>query len=372
MNSMPELRLTDISVRALKSAPKPIAYWDTITPGFCVFVGVRRKTFCVVRGRQRQRVTIGHYPDVSVADARGEAKKLLAAVNDAPRMVRKTFKEARDEFLAEHYADKGADTKYQVKRSLERHFKALEALDLADIEDKAIRRCLDKLKDRPSARLHAFRYLRTFFNWCARAPRRYVTISPLQGYETPGSDRRGTRILSDEEIVAIWETANSPRTAIFRAMLLLGTRNTETCKLEREWLVDGVLTIPGEHTKNGRDHAIPLTPLAEHILSQALGTNQHYFAGRWDEGHITPGALGKLKREVMEASDTADWQLRDLRRTFRSLAARVGVRREIAELLINHAPPILDDIYDRYSYVPEKREALLKIHGALLWLLARV
>lgn len=38
---------------------------------------------------------------------------------------------------------------------------------------------------------------------------------------------------------------------------------------------------------------------------------------------------------------------------------------------MNHAPSVLDDIYDRHSYLAEKREALLKIEAGLVWLLAR-
>ena len=39
---------------------------------------------------------------------------------------------------------------------------------------------------------------------------------------------------------------------------------------------------------------------------------------------------------------------------------RIGVDRDTAELLLNHAPSILDEIYDRYDRLPEKRDALLK------------
>jgi hypothetical protein len=36
------------------------------------------------------------------------------------------------------------------------------------------------------------------------------------------------------------------------------------------------------------------------------------------------------------------------------------VPREISEVLINHAPPVLDEIYDRYDRLDEKRDALKK------------
>jgi hypothetical protein len=52
-------------------------YLDENLPGFGIRVGKNRKTWIVMRGQIRQRVRIGHYPAMSLADARKEAKKLL-------------------------------------------------------------------------------------------------------------------------------------------------------------------------------------------------------------------------------------------------------------------------------------------------------
>jgi hypothetical protein len=72
----PKMRthFTDVTVQRLQ---KPGTYWDETTPGFGVRVGKNRKTWVIMRGQIRQRVRIGHYPSVSLADARKQAKKLL-------------------------------------------------------------------------------------------------------------------------------------------------------------------------------------------------------------------------------------------------------------------------------------------------------
>ena len=41
--------------------------------------GKRRKTFVVMTGKQRKRSTIGHYPQMSLQDARRRARHLLLA-----------------------------------------------------------------------------------------------------------------------------------------------------------------------------------------------------------------------------------------------------------------------------------------------------
>ncbi|WP_428150933.1 tyrosine-type recombinase/integrase [Brevundimonas sp.] len=350
--------LTEISVRALKGGDAYKTYWDS-TPGFGVRVGKRAKTFVVVRGKTRERISLGRVGEISLADARAEAKRLLATAPE-PKVIRKTFAEARALFVEEHYRDKGAGTKYQVKIVLEKHAASLDDLQLPAITDTHIKKALDAVADRPSTQLHLYRYLRVFFRWVARPPRRYITRSPMEGYDPPGRDRRGTRILSDDELRAVWNACDTPRTAIFRILILWGSRNTETSLLGRVWKVDDVLTIPGSVTKNNRDHSIPVLPLAEATLKTAWGSNEHYFAGRFGDGHLSPTSLGKMHEEVLEASGTKDWQIRDLRRTFRSNMARLGVSREVCEVLINHAPPVLDDIYDRYDRLPEKRTALAK------------
>jgi site-specific recombinase XerD len=368
---VPNLHLTDLAIRALKGSGQYVTYWDDTTPGFGIRVGMRAKTWTVMRGRNRERVTIGRYPDLSLADARTEAKRLLSTSPEA-KAASKTFKEARTTFLDENYRDGSARTKYQVTRSLERHFKALEPMQLADITDGDVKKALDKISNRPSEQLHAFRYVRAFFNWCTRPPRRYIKHSPMAGYEPPSTDKRGSRVLSDDELKAVWNAASGPRLALIRLMILWGTRNEETTVLARSWLLDDVLTIPGANTKNGRDHAIPVLPKAQEVIDEYLkGNADHLFPGRWGDGHIHHGALGKLKGELMKASGTKGWQLRDLRRTFRSNMARLGVPRDVCEVLINHAPPVLDEIYDRYDRLPEKRDALARYEAFLQTLLAQ-
>jgi hypothetical protein len=50
--------------------------------------------------------------------------------------------------------------------------------------------------------------------------------------------------------------------------------------------------------------------------------------------------------------------------------ARLRVPRDVCEALINHAPPVLDEIYDRYDRLEEKRDALRRYEHFMVWLLA--
>jgi len=99
----------------------------------------------------------------------------------------------------------------------------------------------------------------------------------------------------------------------------------------------------------------------------------YFFPERWARStHFHEGSWGKPKTGLEKNSGVADWQIRDLRRTFRSTMARLSVPRDLAEVLINHAPPVLDEIYDRYDRLEEKRAALQRYEAHLQLLIKTV
>ncbi len=365
------LHLTDASVRSLKPTTKQEKHWDTKTRGFGIRVNGHTKTWIVMYGVKRTLKTLGRYPDVTLAAARQQALTYLATKPEV--IVSPKFEPTIKLFLDEHYADKAPRWKLQVTRLLG-HFTAFNALSVADITDQQVAAELTKLTDTPSEKLHAFRAIRTFFRWCVRPPRRYLTRNPLEGYEPPGKDKKGTRMLSDTELVKVWNASTDRFGILIKLIMLWGTRGGETGRLQRPWLKDDVLTIPGEYTKNGRAHAIPILPLAKSLLESLPDEGIYYFPGKTPGTHLNDGSWGKLKKQLDERTGINEpWQVRDLRRTFRSNMPRLKVPRSICELLVNHASEdrtVLDEIYDKYDYLDEKREALLKHEQFIQQLLA--
>ena len=74
------MKLTDISVRALPPPTKgQKTHWDDTLQNFgCRVSQGGTKSFVVQHGADRRLITIGRYPVISLADARDEAKRLLA------------------------------------------------------------------------------------------------------------------------------------------------------------------------------------------------------------------------------------------------------------------------------------------------------
>ena len=71
-NSVPGL--TDLSVRNLPEG----LHLDARLPSFGIRVGKKRKTWIVIKGKNRTKISLGHYPAMSLADARRRAMAELS------------------------------------------------------------------------------------------------------------------------------------------------------------------------------------------------------------------------------------------------------------------------------------------------------
>jgi integrase len=143
--------------------------------------------------------------------------------------------------------------------------------------------------------------------------------------------------------------------------------------------------IPGSRTKNGREHLIPLSPLARATVidllellepeqpflfptrsrrggamqGNSLTQAMDYFSGR-----VAGELSDNLSRNAGEAMRT--WKLdpptpHDLRRTVETRLAELRVPKEIRDRVLNHIPSdVGSKHYNRHDYADEKRAALTR------------
>jgi hypothetical protein len=112
-----------------------------------------------------------------------------------------------------------------------------------------------------------FAALSSFFSWALK--RRRITVNPCVGVFKPPAPPARERVLSDAEIATFWQACDAvsvPFGAMFQILLLTGARLREVAGMRREELADGVWTIPGNRTKNGRALSLTLPPLALRII----------------------------------------------------------------------------------------------------------
>ena len=114
---MPRVLLTDLFIRKLKPTGQA-TYWDKNMPGFGIRSGKHRKTFTIMLGADRQRVTIGYYPAMSLAEAR---KKALILADTVRPTVSRDFAFALDSFVELHcQRNNKASTAKETERLLRR------------------------------------------------------------------------------------------------------------------------------------------------------------------------------------------------------------------------------------------------------------
>jgi len=142
----------------------------------------------ISRNTKKKKVTIGRYPEVTLAEAREAARTLLArSTLAAPKPKASiSFSDAVALFL-ESYAQQHHSGQWakEVARLLRTHCKSLNGRPLAEIETEDITRIADRLLDRPSEANHAFSVTRRFFNWAAE--RGYVESSPCIRLKMPSA-----------------------------------------------------------------------------------------------------------------------------------------------------------------------------------------
>jgi integrase len=264
---MATLQLTDAGVRALKFSQNQFRVWDTKTPGFGVLVGARGKSWICMYGAHRKLKVIGKYPDMPLADARKAAKALL--LEKSGKAPAKTFGEALDRYYELYLPTIRPSSAYNLKNLMERHYRKWERRDLDDVQPSAIVLYLDTLTDTPTERHKAFKELRAFYRWCVG--RQYVYTSPCASLDGPPQPKSRERVLTDDELRAIWRAAEGMGgnfSRIVRLLILTGARRGEIAKLRGEYIdrQKRLIHLPAEAVKNGRAHTIPYGDLAESIL----------------------------------------------------------------------------------------------------------
>jgi integrase len=202
-------------------------------------------------------------------------------------------------------------------------------------------------------------YLRRILNWHAARSDDYKTIIVRGLARTKAADLARDRILTDDELRSVWNAAkalNNGFGPLVRFILLTASRRDEAARMRRSEIDGDIWTIPASRNKSKRDVAIPLSGAAQAILDglPVIGDGGLVFTR---DGERAIGGFSKFKKKLDEVSSVTGWRLHDLRRTARSLMSRADVDADIAERCLGHVINGVRGVYDRYSFLKEKRTA---------------
>jgi integrase len=371
------------------------------------------------RSGKSNRIGLGPYPAVSLAKAREQARAMqgLVAAGQNPITAKRrarveapqrTFGALAERYMSEH-AERHKRTASADRRNLDLHIlpkwraRDYDELTRADLIE-LIEGLIGDGKQTLANRVHAL---------CSKIGSFAVDAGLLNGnpfarVAKRGVEHVGRRVLSDDEIPLFWRriilSPVSRRVGLAcRLALLTGTRAGEVAGMARSELAhlndaaQAAWVIPGDRTKNGRAHYVPLCALARETIRSALeligGDDEYVFSsprqkatngdspplGTAITGHALAVAMRRFANILeREAGAARTWREEpptphDLRRTLATRLSQLGVPKEDRDAVMNH---VRSDVgskhYDLYERAKEKRQALTLWDAAVREILKRV
>lgn len=389
--------LTEQAIKGL-SVPEGarVELSDTRCPGLRLRASTKSRAWYFVgqaAGSSRvARVRLGRWPAMSLAVARRRADETRASLADGALQVRSAANEITFQALADRYVEQAKRRKSSWKQ-----------------DEAFLKRATTTLGERRANSLTRSDFAELLHEVAATAPvsaNRMQTVlrtmmghavddglllaNPLAGArKIGGREKAKDRVLSDQELKVLWAALDDEEAPAaltirmaLRTILLTCARPGEVAGMRRAELsdLDGkapAWLLPGERTKNGRAHLLPLSGLAVDMIkiamqaTDAIGAGDFVFCSRYESAEpIARHSLSQATRRLCAHYKLAAFTPHDLRRTGATLARAEGAPRDAVQALLNHLPDDVTAVYDRYAMQAEKRDAAERLAQRLLRIVA--
>lgn len=381
--------LTDVQIRKWIKAGIPVTKTDGA--GLTFTLSAKGTAAWVLRyriGGKQKEITLGNYPDVTLAKAREQAAVKRVSVQqgvDVAQAKREqkialtaagTVKELCNEYF-ERTVKGRIKRPDLVKAMLDNDVvRVLGKMRIESVKPVDVDRLVLGVVKRGSP-IMANRVLtitKALFDFAIR--RQWITYNPASAFgrdDAGGKESARSRALTDAEITALIKAFDAegavfrPYALAVRLLLLTAVRKAEL--IEAAWaefdLDAGVWTIPKARIKTGdktgKDFTVPLTIAAVAWLNElkliGCGSDYVYPAKRrGDRTTLSPNTVNWALNQIEHGLE--HFTLHDLRRTARTHLSMLGVKPHVSERCLNHRLPGINDVYDTYDYLDERRAAL--------------
>ncbi len=405
--------LTDTHVRSLKPTGQRYEVPDAGLAGLALRITAKgAKTWSVtyrVRGAgetggdrvarlagDKRRLTLGDYPTVGLAKARAEAaevKRLARSGIDASAARRSAVDQGSEptvidlvnryvmDHLRRNRLRAGANAEKQLRLYIAKAWgsRPLASIVRGDLvgllEDVRVPRMIavhdgDRTEFRkrggPGAGAEVRKWTRAMFQFAVDAGLR--TDNPFIDVKNRDRQRRRDRVLTMEELAAVWDTAGAlsyPWGPYYRLILLTGDRRSEWARARWDWL-DAECTrleIPGTEYKTGKTQVVPLSQQARSVVRSLPKAGAGPFLFSSDGGAKPVSGFSKAKARldqllVCRGRNLDDWVVHDLRRSMATHMERIGIEPHVIEVCLGHVLKGVAATYRQYGYLPEKAAAL--------------
>jgi integrase len=283
----------------------------------------------------------------------------LTESRKAAALAENTLQSISQEYLKRRAGE--LRSKKQIQSALERLvYPKLGSRQIAEIRRSEISRLLEDIADEqgPVAADYVLSVVRRIMNWHASRSDDFRSPIVPGMAQTKPAERTRERILTDDELRAIWKAAeegSGPFGALLRFILLTACRRTEAAAMTHSEVVGSDWTIPAARYKTKRKITLPLSKAAQELLASIPRVKGVDFV--FTGGRVRLSGFGARKASFDEACGVTGWVIHDLRHTARSLMARAGVPSDHAERCLGHMITGVEGTYDRHDYLEHMRRA---------------
>ncbi|CAM5766487.1 MAG: tyrosine-type recombinase/integrase [Rhizobiales bacterium] len=339
------------------------------------------------RDQKRIKKKLGSYPAMPLSKAREVYNRDFAGMIQKGRSI-KIAGDTRPGTVADLFEAYVAALKEAGKPSWKEAEKGLNKIadtlgrnrPARDIEPEEITAIIRPIYERGKRSMadHVRSYIRSAYSWGLKsehdyrstAARRFrLVYNPAAGIPTEPKNV-GTRWLDEDEFLRLYRWLECPDTPVHppyaravRILLLTGQRVEEIARLHVDQWDAKERIIDWSKTKNGKPHAIPVPKIAADLIEE-IKPNEHgwFFPSAKDPSKpVSHGTLYSFMWRQREREVIPVVTNRDLRRTWKTLAGKAGLSKEIRDRIQNHT---LQDVsskhYDRWNYMAEKRAGMAK------------
>jgi integrase len=377
------MALTDAQIKGLK--PKPGMRYSRadgngllldITPG-----GVRSWVYRYRISGKREKVVVGHYPDVTLKAARDERAKLAVRVakGENPAQEKKleragltinpTLKEVGERYYTEQVLSRWKDPK-TIRRYLNNEiYPTLGEKKLKDINALDVQALVYRKRDngRVQAAMQLRNVIKQIFDYAIET--QLVTINPAVMVATRfiGKARQRSRVLSPKEIRLYLRTvyqSNIRRQFKLALHIILLTLARKSELLLARWkdvnLDAGEWLVPVENSKTAKPHIVYLSAQVVEMLRELkalAGESELVLPGRGSS--VRPFAKNALNKALEGLTfDMDPLTIHDLRRTGATLLTERGFNRDVIEKALSHEVAGIRAVYIIAEFAEQRKKML--------------
>lgn len=377
---------TNTYIKSLKPRPNK-QYEEYEGQGFGIKISPKGTKAWIYRYKindKTEKVSLGHYPNMSLADAKRKFLELkeLKRKGINPKEVlmpnqedKTTVKELVNHWYI-NYIAKHRKQPLQIRQLVDADIiPLLGERNIDELEAKDITKELDKIVARGS-NVHANKVLSAIkqaFNYAVSRgelkanPATFIRARDIGGIEKPRE-----RFLTLDEIKQLWQFLSEGKhgvslqiTNAIKILLLTGVRTGElrVAKWVEFDFKNSLWTIPAANTKTGITMRVHLTDLVKSLFLELYNCSigDYVISGADGLAPITDRALPRAVNRLQDRIGIPKWTAHDLRRTFATqLGETLNIDPVVIEKCLGHKMPKIMATYNKNEMLPQRKEALEK------------